>query len=37
MAIDKNQPALLAWMVAVEKSIHGKLETAEEAVVATMK
>lgn len=37
MAIDKNQPALLAWMVAVEKSIHGKLETAEDAVVATMK
>jgi polar amino acid transport system substrate-binding protein len=37
MAIDKNQPALLAWMVAVEKSIRGKLETAEEAVVATMK
>jgi polar amino acid transport system substrate-binding protein len=37
MAIDKNQPALLAWMGAVEKSIHGKLETAEEAVVATMK
>jgi polar amino acid transport system substrate-binding protein len=37
MAIDKNQGELLAWMVAVEKSIHGKLEAAEEAVVATMK
>jgi polar amino acid transport system substrate-binding protein len=37
MAIDKNQPELLAWMTAVEKSIHGKLEAAEEAVVATMK
>ena len=37
MAIDKNQPELLAWMVAVEKSVHGKLEAAEEAVVATMK
>ena len=37
MAIDKNQPELLAWMVAVEKSIHGKLEAAEQTVVATMK
>jgi polar amino acid transport system substrate-binding protein len=37
MAIDKNQPELLAWMRAVEKSIHGKLEEAEEKVVATMK
>jgi hypothetical protein len=37
MAIDKNQPALLEWMVAVEKSIHAKLEASEEAVVANMK
>jgi polar amino acid transport system substrate-binding protein len=37
MAIDKNQPELLAWMTAVEKSVHGKLEASEEAVVATMK
>jgi polar amino acid transport system substrate-binding protein len=37
MAIDKNQPALLEWMLAVEKSIHAKLEASEEAVVATMK
>jgi len=37
MAIDKNQPELLAWMRAVEKSIHGGLEAAEEKVVATMK
>ena len=37
MAIDKNQPALLEWMTAVEKSVHAKLEKAEEAVVANMK
>jgi polar amino acid transport system substrate-binding protein len=37
MAIDKNQPALLEWMTAVEKSVHAKLEKTEEAVVANMK
>jgi polar amino acid transport system substrate-binding protein len=37
MAIDKNQPAFLDWARAVEKSIHPKLETAEEQVVSTMK
>jgi polar amino acid transport system substrate-binding protein len=36
MAIDKNQPALLDWMIAVEKSVHGTLEATEQAVVATM-
>jgi polar amino acid transport system substrate-binding protein len=37
MAIDKNQPELLSWMRAVEKTVHSKLEAAEEKVVATMK
>lgn len=37
MAIDKNQPALLEWMIAVEKAVHPKLEAAEEAVVGNMK
>ena len=31
MAIDKNQPVFLAWLRAVEKSIHPKLEAAEQA------
>jgi polar amino acid transport system substrate-binding protein len=37
MAVDKNQPELLSWMRAVEKTVHSKLEAAEEKVVATMK
>jgi hypothetical protein len=37
MAIDKKQPAFLDWLRAVEKSVHAKLDSAEQDVVATMK
>jgi polar amino acid transport system substrate-binding protein len=37
VAIDKNQSAFLAWLRAVAKTIHPKLEQAEQAVIATMK
>ena len=36
MAIDKNQPAFLTWLRAVEVSIHPKLQAAEQQVVNTM-
>lgn len=36
LAIDKNQPAYLAWLQGVEKAMHAKLEAAEQAVVGTM-
>src|SRR5258707_10517508 len=32
LAIDKNQPALLAWLRAVEKTVHKKLEADEQRV-----
>jgi polar amino acid transport system substrate-binding protein len=37
MAIDKNQPAFLTWLRAVETTMHPKLEAVEESVVGTMK
>ena len=37
MAIDKNQPAFLEWLRAVEKEVHPKLVAAEQDVVSTMK
>ncbi len=37
MAVDKNQPAFLAWARAVEKEIEGKLKSDEMRVVDTMK
>ena len=37
MAVDKNQPAFLDWLRAVEKDVHAKLVTAEQDVVSTMK
>ncbi len=36
LAIDKGQQAFLDWLRAVEKSVHAKLETDEQAVIATM-
>jgi polar amino acid transport system substrate-binding protein len=36
LAVDKNQPAYLAWLTAVEKGMHAKLEAAEQAVIVTM-
>jgi polar amino acid transport system substrate-binding protein len=37
VAIDKNQPVFLAWLRAVEKTIHPQLGAAEQQVIATMK
>jgi polar amino acid transport system substrate-binding protein len=37
MAVDKNQPAFLAWARAVEKEVEGKLKADEVRVVETMK
>ena len=37
MAIDKNQPALLAWTRAVEEELEAKLKTDEARIVDTMK
>ncbi len=37
MAVDKNQPAFLAWARAVEKELEGKLKAEEAKVVDTMK
>jgi polar amino acid transport system substrate-binding protein len=37
MAIDKNQPAFLAWARAVEKELEAKLKADEARVVDTMK
>jgi polar amino acid transport system substrate-binding protein len=37
MAIDKNQPVFLAWLRAVETTVHPKLEAAEQDVINTMK
>jgi polar amino acid transport system substrate-binding protein len=37
MAIDKNQPAFLAWARAVEKEVEGKLKADEVRAVETMK
>ena len=37
MAIDKNQPAFLAWTRAVEKELEAKLKTDEMRIVDTMK
>jgi len=37
IALDKKQPAYLAWLRAVEKTIHPELEAAEQQVIATMK
>ena len=37
MAVDKNQPAFLAWARAVEKEMEGKLKADEVRVVETMK
>jgi polar amino acid transport system substrate-binding protein len=37
VAIDKNQPAFLAWARAVEKAIHPQLVASERRVIDTMK
>ena len=37
VAIDKNQPVFLAWLRAVEKTIHPQLVAAEQQVIETMK
>ena len=37
MAIDRNQPAFLAWARAVEKELEGKLKADEARIVDTMK
>jgi polar amino acid transport system substrate-binding protein len=37
MAVDKNQPAFLAWARAVEKEIEAQLKTDEARIVDTMK
>jgi polar amino acid transport system substrate-binding protein len=37
VAVDKNQPVFLAWLRAVEKTIHPELEAAEQQVIAAMK
>jgi len=37
VAIDKNQPAFLAWARAVEKAIHPQLAASEQRVIDTMK
>ena len=37
VAIDKNQPAFLAWARAVEKAIHPQLVASEQRVIDTMK
>jgi polar amino acid transport system substrate-binding protein len=37
MAVDKNQPAFLAWARAVEKEMEGKLKADEARIVDTMK
>jgi polar amino acid transport system substrate-binding protein len=37
VAIDKKQPEFLAWLRAVEKSIHAQLVAAEQKVIETMK
>jgi polar amino acid transport system substrate-binding protein len=37
MAIDKNQPVFLAWLRAIETTVHPKLEAAEQSVIAVMK
>jgi polar amino acid transport system substrate-binding protein len=37
VAIDKKQPEFLAWLRAVEKSIHPQLVAAEQKVIETMK
>ena len=37
MAVDKNQPAFLAWARAVEKELEAKLKAEEAKVVDTMK
>ena len=37
LAIDKKQPEFLAWLRAVEKSIHPQLVEAEQRVIETMK
>jgi polar amino acid transport system substrate-binding protein len=37
VAIDKKQPEFLAWLQAVEKSIHPQLAEAEQKVIETMK
>ncbi len=37
VAIDKHQPVFLAWLRAVEATIHTKLEAAEQQVIGTMK
>jgi polar amino acid transport system substrate-binding protein len=37
IAIDKNQPAFLAWARAVEKAIHPQLVASEQEVIDTMK
>jgi polar amino acid transport system substrate-binding protein len=37
VAIDKSQPVFLAWLRAVEATIHTKLEAAEQGVIGTMK
>jgi polar amino acid transport system substrate-binding protein len=36
LALDKNQPALLAWLRAVAERVHPQLEAAEQQVIATM-
>jgi polar amino acid transport system substrate-binding protein len=37
VAIDKKQPIFLAWLRAVEKSIHPELEASEQKVIEAMK
>ncbi len=37
VAIDKRQPHFLAWLRAVEKSIHPQLEASEQKIVESMK
>jgi polar amino acid transport system substrate-binding protein len=36
LAIDKNQPAFLAWLRAVEKTVHKKLEADEQRIAEAM-
>jgi polar amino acid transport system substrate-binding protein len=36
LALDKNQPALLAWLRAVAERMHPQLEASEQQVIATM-
>jgi polar amino acid transport system substrate-binding protein len=37
LALDKGQPVFLAWLRAVEKTMHPKLEADEQRVATTLK